>query len=129
MSAGSSYADSPALTPIIYDPKRPKSRRWSLEGPSASTIPRMYHSTAILLNDGCIFVTRSNPNADVVPLADRYGTEYRVEKFFPPEPFTVELSKDDVRDAKHIETIIFTYVRPGYSTHDINISQRAIKLK
>jgi len=84
MSAGSSYADSPALTPIIYDPNRPKGKRRSSEGLSASIIPRIYHSTAILLNDGSIFVTGSNLNADVVPLADRYGTEYYVEKFFLP---------------------------------------------
>ncbi|KAK0648097.1 glyoxal oxidase N-terminus-domain-containing protein [Cercophora newfieldiana] len=150
MSAGSSYADSPTLTPVIYDPNRPKGKRWSSEGLSASTIPRMYHSTAILLNDGSIFVSGSNPNADVVPLEDRYGTEYRVERFYPPyfsasrrpqpkglpdklsyggEPFTIELSKEDIGDEKNIKSILVTYVRPGYSTHAINFSQRAIKLK
>lgn len=151
MTAGASYAESPTLTPLIYDPKRPEGKRWSSEGLSASTIPRMYHSTAILLSDGSIFVSGSNPNADVFPLEDRYGTEYRVEKFYPPyfrasrrpqpsglpdslsyggEPFTIELSMDDLfGDTKNIETIMVTYVRPGYSTHAINFSQRAIKLQ
>lgn len=151
MTAGASFAESPTLTPLIYNPKRPKGKRWSSDGLSASTIPRLYHSTAILLSDGSIFVSGSNPNADVVPLEDRYGTEYRVERFYPPyfsasrrpqptglpdslsyggDPFTIELSKDDLfGDAKNIETIMVTYVRPGYSTHAINFSQRAIKLQ
>ncbi|KAK3349690.1 copper radical oxidase [Lasiosphaeria hispida] len=152
MTAGASYAESPTLTPIIYDPKRPKGEHWSSDGLSPSTIPRMYHSTAILLSDGSVFVSGSNPNSDVVPLEDtRYGTEYRVEKFYPPyfkasrrprptglpdslsyggDPFTIELSNDDLfGDAKNIETIMVTYVRPGSSTHAINFAQRAIKLQ
>ncbi|KAK1831586.1 glyoxal oxidase [Podospora conica] len=151
MTAGASYAESPTLTPVIYDPKRPKGKRWSSAGLSASTIPRMYHSTAILLSDGSVFVSGSNPNADVFPLEDRYGTEYRVERFYPPyldgsrrpqpaglpdslsyggEPFVVELSDEDLfGDAKNIDTIMVTFVRPGYSTHAINFGQRAIELK
>jgi hypothetical protein len=151
MTAGASYAESPTLTPVIYDPKRPKGKRWSSDGLSASTIPRMYHSTAILLSDGSIFVSGSNPNADVYPLEDRYGTEYRVERFYPPyfsasrrpqptglpdrlsyggDPFTIELSKEDLfGDAQNINTIKVTFIRPGYSTHAINFGQRAIKLQ
>ena len=151
MTAGASYAESPTLTPVIYNPKGPKGKRWSSDGLSASTIPRMYHSSALLLSDGSVFVSGSNPNADVVPLEDRYGTEYRVEKFYPPylrgsrrpqptglpdslsyggKPFTIELSSDDLfGDAENIKTIMVTYVRPGYSTHAINFSQRAIKLQ
>ncbi|KAK4451120.1 copper radical oxidase [Podospora aff. communis PSN243] len=151
MTAGSSYADDPTLTPVIYDPKRPKGKRWSSEGLSASTIPRMYHSTAILLHDGSIFVSGSNPNADVVPIDNKYGTEYRVERFYPPyfkasrrpqpkglpdslsyggKPFTIELTKEDLfGDIKNLHTLMVTFVRPGYSTHAINFGQRAIELK
>jgi hypothetical protein len=151
MTAGASYAESPILTPVIYDPNRPKGKRWSSDGLSPSTIPRLYHSTAILLSDGSVFVTGSNPNADVIPLENKYGTEYRVEKFYPPyfnasrrpqptglpnklsyggEPFTIDLSSADLfGDTKNIKTIMVTYVRPGYSTHAINFSQRAIKLE
>jgi hypothetical protein len=151
MTAGSSYADDPTLTPVIYDPKRPKGKRWSSGGLSASTIPRMYHSTAILLHDGSIFVSGSNPNADAVPIANKYGTEYRVERFYPPyfkassrpqpkglpdslsyggKPFTIELTKEDLfGDIKNLNTLMVTYIRPGYSTHAINFGQRAIELK
>jgi len=77
MTAGSSYAESPTLTPVIYDPKRPVGKRWSSDGLSASTIPRMYHSTAVLLSDGSVFISGSNPNADVFPLDNKYGTASR----------------------------------------------------
>ncbi len=49
---GQSYADSPILTPVIYDPTALAGQRWSNSGFAASTVPRMYHSTALLLADG-----------------------------------------------------------------------------
>ena len=49
---GHSYADKPVLTPAIYNPAAPAGSRWSRNGYSASTVPRMYHSTATLLPDG-----------------------------------------------------------------------------
>jgi hypothetical protein len=49
---GQSYADDPVLTPVLYDPDAPAGSRWSSQGFSPSTVPRMYHSTAILLPDG-----------------------------------------------------------------------------
>ncbi len=47
-----SYADNPILMPIMYDPSAPKGKRWSRDGLSPSTVPRMYHSAATLLPDG-----------------------------------------------------------------------------
>ena len=49
---GHSYGDSPVLTPAIYDPNAPQGSRWSTAGFTASTVPRMYHSSALLLPDG-----------------------------------------------------------------------------
>jgi len=49
---GHSYADSPVLTPVIYNPDAAQGSRWSAAGLSASTVPRMYHSAAVLLPDG-----------------------------------------------------------------------------
>jgi len=51
-SIGQSYADSPVLTPVVYDPNAPVGQRWSNADMKASTVPRMYHSTALLLADG-----------------------------------------------------------------------------
>lgn len=100
---GESYADHPVLTPAMYDPSAPAGNRWSRDGFSSSNIPRMYHSSAVLLPDGrsllvsfqkrmllncgltgAVLVTGSNPNADYnVGAGVTYPTEYRVEKFYP----------------------------------------------
>lgn len=52
---GQSYGDNPILTPAIFDASQPAGKRWSQDGLSASTVPRMYHSTAVLLADGTCF--------------------------------------------------------------------------
>ena len=48
---GQSYADDPALLPLLYNPHA-RTGRWSSEGLSPSTIPRLYSSSATLLPDG-----------------------------------------------------------------------------
>ena len=53
---GQSYADDPVLTPVLYDPAAPAGQRWSSDGFSASTVPRMYHSSALLLADGLLIL-------------------------------------------------------------------------
>lgn len=49
---GHSYADDPVLLPAIYDPAAAAGKRWSSDGLSPSTVPRLYHSSATLLPDG-----------------------------------------------------------------------------
>jgi hypothetical protein len=44
-----------------------------------TTVPRLYHSEAILLDDGRVLVSGSDPLS-----APRYEEEYRVEVFIPP---------------------------------------------
>ena len=43
---GNSNADNPSTTPLLYDPNAAVGSRFSYSGMPASTIPRMYHSTA-----------------------------------------------------------------------------------
>ena len=47
-----SYADNSLTMPAIYDPSAEKGKRWTRDGLSESTVPRMYHSGATLLPDG-----------------------------------------------------------------------------
>ncbi|KAJ3486444.1 hypothetical protein NLI96_g4231 [Meripilus lineatus] len=148
---GQSYADNPVFTPAIYDPSAPAGKRWTRDGISASPIPRMYHSTAILLADGAVLISGSNPNADYnVGPNVKYPTEYRTEKFYPsyynerrPEPqglvtqlsyggsyFNVTLTKDDLfGDSTNVQGAQVVLVRPGFSTHTMNMGQRMIQLE
>lgn len=68
-----SYAQDPVLTPAYYDPTKPAGSRFNSDLP-ASTIPRLYHSSATLLPDGSIFIAGSNPNSDVINATVRFST-------------------------------------------------------
>ncbi|KIK69166.1 hypothetical protein GYMLUDRAFT_153319 [Collybiopsis luxurians FD-317 M1] len=148
---GQSFGDNPVLQPVIYDPDAPAGKRWSSEGLSPSTIPRLYHSSAILLPDGSILVSGSNPNSDYNVGPDvKYPTEYRVERFYPsyfnqrrPQPvglpkqlsyggprFDISLNSDDLfGDVTHVTNATVIIIRPGFSTHALNMGQRFVQLE
>ncbi|KAK0476749.1 glyoxal oxidase [Armillaria novae-zelandiae] len=132
---GQSYADKPVLQPIIYDPSAPKGSRWSSQGLSPSTVPRMYHSAATLLPDGAGIT---------------YPTEYRVEKFYPsyynerrPEPhgilkqlsyggpyFDISLDSQDLfGNVQNVQSAKVIVIRTGFSTHSMNMGQRYVELQ
>jgi hypothetical protein len=145
---GQSYADQPVLAPIIFNPNASAGQRWTRDGLSPSTIPRMYHSSTTLLPDGSVFVSGSNPNTDYNITAP-FPTEYQVETFYPsyynerrPEPqglpntlsyggdyFNVSLSNDDlfgnIQNTKSASVVI---IRTGFSTHTMNMGQRMVQL-
>ncbi|KAM5534563.1 hypothetical protein V8D89_011767 [Ganoderma adspersum] len=144
-----SYADNPILMPIMYDPSAPQGKRWSRDGLSPSTVPRMYHSSATLLPDGSVLVSGSNPHADYAVDNVKFPTEYRVEYFYPsyynqrrPEPkgllssisyggdyFNVSLTKDDLfGDVNNIKNTQVVILRTGFSTHAMNMGQRMLQL-
>ena len=79
---GTSNADNPVRTPVLYDPTAPVGNRFLTQGLPESPIPRMYHSVATLTPNGDIMIAGSNPNFDRSEVA--YGTEYRVEWLRPP---------------------------------------------
>lgn len=85
---GQSYGDGPIYAPLYYDRSKPNGQRLSRTGMGNSTVMRMYHSSALLLLDGSIMSSGSNPNADYIPSSPlpagyKYPTEYRVERFYP----------------------------------------------
>jgi len=147
---GQSFSTNPLLSPAIYDPNAPAGSRWSRQGLSPSNIPRMYHSSATLLPDGSIWVSGSNPNADYTVGPDvTYATEYRVERFYPsyynerrPQPqgllqslsyggpfFNVTLTKADLfGDVNNLKNTNVVVIRPGFSTHTMNMGQRSVTL-
>ncbi len=74
--AGFGLATEPNHNPIIYDPTKPVNQRMSLM--ANTTIDRMYHSESILLQDGRVLVTGSDPETP------GFNQETRVEVFVPP---------------------------------------------
>lgn len=138
MPFGMSLASEPVLTPAIYDPNAPKGSRWSTAGLGASTIPRLYHSSAILLPDASVMIAGSNPNVDYNGSAV-FSTEFRAEKFYPwyfgetrPQPsgvpkklsyggdpfditFGPESYSGKANDAAANSTVVV--IRGGFTTH------------
>lgn len=144
---GQSFGQDPINSPLYFDPEQPRGRRFSRSGMGDSTVGRLYHSSALLLPDGSIMSSGSNPNADyVAPFTPGYpyATEYRVEHYYPsyytnprPQPsglpetlgyggdyfeVNVEMDEADVENTKVV------LIRPGFSTHAMNMGQRYVQL-
>lgn len=73
-------AINPALSPVIYAPDATEGSRFITQ--AASTIPRVYHSTANLLPDGRVLIAGSNTHQFYTFTGD-FPTELRVEAFLP----------------------------------------------
>jgi hypothetical protein len=74
--AGFGLAINPNHNAVLYDPSQPVNQRMSVM--ANTTIDRLYHSEAILLQDGRVLVSGSDPEDT------RFVQEYRVEVFLPP---------------------------------------------
>ncbi|KAF9524921.1 copper radical oxidase [Crepidotus variabilis] len=150
MPFGQSLASGPVLTPAIYDPTAPKGHRWSNASLNAATIPRLYHSSAILLPDGSVLVAGSNPNIEVNTTAP-FPTVYQAEIFYPPyfkvtnRPSPVGLPSQLNYGGQYFDVLVpsdsysgsandaaasaqVTIVRPGFTTHAMNMGQRHLQL-
>jgi hypothetical protein len=77
---GWGMASNPALQPCNYATNNPAAR-FTLY--NATTIPRVYHSTANLLPDGRVLVAGSNTH-QFYTFTGTFPTELRVEAFSPP---------------------------------------------
>jgi len=145
-----SYATGPVGTPAIYNPNMPAGQRWSNQGLGNSQIPRLYHSSAILLPDASVMIAGSNPNIDYNNTA-YYSTEYRAEVFYPPyfssptrpkptgtpskltyggPSFDLQVDPSgytgDANAAAKNTTVVL--MRPGFTTHAMNMGQRMLQL-
>ncbi|KAG8791039.1 hypothetical protein FRC12_010290 [Ceratobasidium sp. 428] len=137
---GSSNADNPAFTPVLYDPDAPAGSRFSSEGMPTSNIPRMYHSVATLLPDGRVMIAGSNPNLDVEER--KYKTEYQVEYLSPPYmtqarptysglPETWNYGQDislRLPSSPSMGSIKAALMDLGFCTHGVHMDQRMVEL-
>jgi hypothetical protein len=82
--AGFGLARNPNLQAVLYDPSLPVNSRFSIL--NTTIVDRLYHSEAILLNDGRVLVSGSDPETGPDPTTGfpGYPQEYRVEVYTPP---------------------------------------------
>ncbi|KAJ7241370.1 glyoxal oxidase N-terminus-domain-containing protein [Mycena rebaudengoi] len=142
---GQSNADNAVLTPSLYTPDAPLGRRISNRGLPASTIPRMYHSTATLTPAGNILLAGSNPNF-VVNHTTKFATEYRVQYLNPPylsaaRPKLLNMPQKIAFDRKFTVQVQIPANLPrfadikvalmdlGFSTHAFHTSARLVWLE
>ncbi|KAH9882217.1 hypothetical protein J1614_001389 [Plenodomus biglobosus] len=74
--AGFGLADKANLNAVLYDSRKPRHQRVSIM--ANTTIARMYHSEAVLMDDGRVLVSGSDPQDN-----GKHPQEYRVEVFLP----------------------------------------------
>ncbi|PIN01234.1 Galactose oxidase [Handroanthus impetiginosus] len=150
-SAGTSgweLGRNPVLTPVIYKPNNPIGSRFKIQKPSS--IPRMYHSTAILIRDGRVLVSGSNAHAYYNFTGVLYPTELTMESFSPDylDSKVAHLRPKIVALASHVQigygqqlninfiiqgrinkkSITVTMVSPPFSTHSFSMNQRLLIL-
>ncbi|KAH9949672.1 DUF1929-domain-containing protein [Amylocystis lapponica] len=150
MPYGMSLAAGPVGQPAVYNPKAPAGSRWSTAGFSTSDIARLYHSSAMLLPDASVLIAGSNPNVDV-NLTTYFPTQYKAEVFYPsyfsaatrPQPQNVPSTlsyggsyfnitvpatsySGDANSAADNTSVVV--IRPGWTTHAMNMGQRSLQL-
>ncbi|CAI0390119.1 unnamed protein product [Linum tenue] len=149
-ASGWGNAREPNLKPLLFNHKAPNKHHLFKEL-KPTTIPRMYHSTAVVLPDNRVLVAGSNTNNGYIYHNTTFPTELRVEKFSPPYfspsrahkkpniinggcPKTVSYGQDlTVKVNLNVKRIFLTnfmvtmYV-PAFTTHGVAMNQRLVKL-
>lgn len=146
-TAGWEHGRNPVLNPVIYDPIY---SRFDVQNPT--TIPRMYHSTAILVRDGRVLVGGSDPH-QIYRFKKNvlFPTELRLEAFLPPylDPNSFKIrpkiispiTQTNIRYGKQIvvkfmvqnkevdpNRVLVTMVLPSFNTHSFSMNQRLLVL-
>lgn len=138
----------PTFDPVLYDPDQKLGHRWTT-GLANTDIARMYHSVALTLPDGRVWIAGSN-NVSPPDILAEYPTEFRVEYFSPPylfksatrplishvprvvtygQTFNVLMNLGDLVQASSDPEIKVAILRPGFSTHSLHMSQRYVILR
>ncbi|KAI4722115.1 galactose oxidase [Aureobasidium sp. EXF-10727] len=146
---GFGLARDPTFEALIYDPAKPLGQRFTTG--ASSTIPRLYHSVALLLLDGTLMVAGSNPVEQPIlkpTTQDPYVTEFRVEIYTPPylagdnankRPTNMTLSSTSLQansqtfnvdfevpvGAKEVKVSLY---HGGFVTHSVHMSHRMLFL-
>ncbi|KAF2100795.1 copper radical oxidase [Rhizodiscina lignyota] len=117
-AAGFGLGTDPNTNAVLYEPNKPVGQRMSVM--ANSTLFRLYHSESVLLSDGSVLISGSDPEDT------RYPQEYRVEKFLPPY-----LTNPKTRPTYTIQSIDWAYgdkVDIDVTVHNNPISQVNISI-
>ncbi|KAF4635308.1 hypothetical protein G7Y89_g2796 [Cudoniella acicularis] len=120
--AGFGLASDPNYNAVLYDPTLPINARMSIM--NTTPVARLYHSEAILLPDGRVLVSGSDPEDGVHP------QEYRTEVFLPPyalsglpQPsFTINTAN---KDWAYDSTVTITANIPSGNLGGVRVSMMA----
>ena len=126
------------LQPEIYDPATDS---WTPMAPS--TVPRLYHSTALLLPDGSVVAAGGNPDGGThVEWDDDPEEEMRLEIFRPPYFFkgprpTITAAPEQctygqtiqIKSPQSANIRWASLIRPCVTTHSFDGSQRLVDLE
>lgn len=141
-TAGWGNAREPNLNPILFTPVNN-----GFQVMTPSTIPRVYHSTAVLLADGSVLVGGSNPNFAYTFTNTLFPTELRIERYSPyylhsgydlRRPYIDTISELALGYATsftvlyHLgeaaDGVSFHLYAPPFTTHTISMNQRLLVL-
>ncbi|KAL5985883.1 hypothetical protein ACLOJK_027873 [Asimina triloba] len=147
-AAGWEQSRSPVTTPVVYKPENRPGSRFQLQNPT--NVPRLYHSTAILLRDGRILVGGSNPHVGYVFSGVEFPTDLSLEAFSPDylsssframrPAITAPASQTKLSYGKTVTVrfqlaaslnargVSVTMVAPSFATHSFSMNQRLIFL-
>ena len=80
--AGWAVSSDPNVQAMLYDPSLPVGQRISVL--NSTIVARLYHSEAILLSDGRVLISGSDPQTYRPDKSPIYPEEFRVEVYIPP---------------------------------------------
>jgi hypothetical protein len=76
--AGFKLAGDPNFDAVLYNPTQPIGQRFSML--ASTTIPRLYHSEAILLPDARVLISGSDPQTPGFPQEKRIEVSYATSR-------------------------------------------------
>ncbi|KAL8217635.1 hypothetical protein R6Q57_021008 [Mikania cordata] len=146
--AGWEFGRDPVLSPVIYRTGNRIGSRFEVQ--TTTNIPRMYHSTALLLRDGQVLVGGSNPHDKYEFSNVLYPTELSLEVFSPDylnssvsgiRPIIISpmsgfnivhgaqmIINFAVSNNLDLTSVMVTLVSPSFNTHSFSMNQRLLVL-